>query len=74
MAKKGENPNREFIERWRRAGPELERIRKEELRNYDYNKNLAIIDSLLQLGVDHAVPRTTSGLVELQKLLHKRRK
>lgn len=73
MAKKPDNPNREFIERWRRAGPALARIRKEELRNFDYKKNLPIIDSLLQLAVDQKLPpRTTSGLVELQKLLHRR--
>jgi hypothetical protein len=64
--------NREFIERWRRAAPILERIRKQELRNFDYKKNWKIIDALLQLGVDFAVERKTSGLIELQRLLHKR--
>lgn len=65
---------REFIDRWRRAGPELERIEFLELRNMDQRKHLAAIDSLLSLVCDLATPRTTSGLVELQRWLRKVRR
>jgi hypothetical protein len=63
-----------FVEHWRRVGPELERIRRWELRNFDYKKNLPAIDALLQIACERAVPRTTSGLVELQRLLAKARR
>jgi hypothetical protein len=68
------HPAREFIDRWRRAGPELERIELRELRDFDHGKNHALVDSLLQLGCDLAIPRTTSGLVELQRWLAKARR
>jgi hypothetical protein len=59
---------------WRRVGPELDRIRRQELRNFNYEENRAAIDALLQLGCDLAVPRNTSGLVELERLLAKARR
>jgi hypothetical protein len=58
---------KQWVETWKRAGPELERIRREELRAFQYEKNMALIDSLLQVGCDHRVPRATSGLVEQQR-------
>ena len=36
------------IEQWRRAGPELERIRAEELRRYRYSS--ADADTVLEIG------------------------
>ncbi len=71
---KAAHPDQGFVDKWRRAGPELERIGLLELQNYNHRKNLAIIDSLLQMGVDFAVPRKTSGLVEFQKWLAKARR
>lgn len=65
---------KEFIERWRRAGPLLERVRREELRHFDFQKNWKIVDSLLQLGCDHGEKRTTSGLLEFQRLLARSRR
>jgi hypothetical protein len=66
--------DRDYVAHWRRVGPALARVRKQELRNFDYKNNLEAIDALLQLGVDFARQRRTSGLVEFQRLLHKRRK
>lgn len=63
--------HKEWVEHWRRLGPILEEIRREELRNFNYEEQLPIIDALLQLGLDHAVPRSTSGLMELERLLAK---
>jgi Arc/MetJ-type ribon-helix-helix transcriptional regulator len=70
------NPHsdKEWVEHWRRLGPILEEIRIEELRHFNYEEQLPIIGALLQLGVDHAVPRPTSGLVEFQRLLAKSKK
>ena len=63
--------DKEWVEHWRHLGPILEEIRREELRNFNYEEQLPIIDALLQLGLDYAVPRPTSGLVELERLLAK---
>jgi hypothetical protein len=66
-----ESSDKEWVEHWRRLGPILEAIRREELRNFNYEEQLPVIDALLQLGLDYAVPRPTSGLVELERLLAK---
>lgn len=60
-----------FVEHWRRVGPILEAVRRSELRTYSHEEQWPIIDALLQLGLDHAVPRSTSGLVELERILAK---
>ena len=73
MATDNDQSNRGWVEHWARVGPELARIRREELRRYRHEDNIEIIDSLLELGLRHAQPRTTSGLVELQRLLHQGR-
>jgi len=61
--------DREWVELWRRVSPKLEEIRRRELRNFDYEKQLTLIDALLQLVCSMRVPRMTSGLVELQRRL-----
>jgi hypothetical protein len=61
----------EMVAHWRRVGPLLARIRRQELRCYDHKKNELIIDGLLQIGFERAIPRYSSGLVELQRLLAK---
>jgi hypothetical protein len=66
--------NREMIAHWKRVGPELDRIRRRELRKLNHEEYFAVIDTLLQLGWDYATPRTTSGLVELQRLFAKARR
>ena len=65
---------REWVQRWQRVGPELDRIKREELRAPDYyEKNLPLLNDMLQWACDHARPRTTSGLVEQQRLFMKLR-
>lgn len=72
-----DRPNQEkedlkaYLEHWRRVGPKLEAIRREELRRFDFWANRHIVDSLLQMATQHAMPRTTSGLVELERKLKK---
>jgi hypothetical protein len=65
--------NREFIERWKRVGPLLDEIRRKELRLFRHEDNWRIIDGLLEIGFQHSTRQTTSGLVELQKLLHRKK-
>lgn len=59
----------EMVAHWRRIGPELDRLRRQELRHFNYEEQLPIIDALLQLACERASPRATSGLVELERLL-----
>ncbi|MBM4016842.1 MAG: hypothetical protein FJ288_00715 [Planctomycetes bacterium] len=58
-----------WVETWRRAAPELERIRAAELRAWQYDP--VIVDALFEIGCLFALPRTTSGLVEQQRLFRK---
>ncbi len=69
-----ERTDKEWAENWKRVGPLLEEIQRQELRNYDYAKNIAAIESLLDLGYRFRQPRLTSGLVELQRGLARGRK
>jgi hypothetical protein len=71
MSNEHPHDNRGFVQHWRRVGPLLEAIKRRELREFDHAANVEIIDALLQLGVDHGQPRTSSGLVELQRRLHR---
>ncbi|HOZ50127.1 MAG TPA: hypothetical protein PLO37_25965 [Candidatus Hydrogenedentes bacterium] len=58
---------RALVRQWEETGRELERIRREALRDMPYN--WADVDALLSLGDEFAreSPRKTSGLVEMQR-------
>lgn len=57
---------RDLVRVWDTTGPELERIRREELRGQPYDWK--DVDALLEMADDyHGPPRLTSGLVEMQK-------
>jgi len=64
----------EFVQRWQKAGPALEKICREELRNYRYEDHIAEIASLFVLGAQGTSTRMTSGLVEQQRLFQKARR
>lgn len=56
---------RKLIRQWEETGRELERIRREKLRNMPYNWE--DVDALLSVADAFPPPsRTTSGLVEQQ--------
>lgn len=58
---------RQWVETWKKAGPELERIRNEELRNMDENEGTRIATLL---GVaEQLLRRRESGIGELHNLL-----
>ena len=56
---------KQYIEQWNRAGPQLERIRRKELRGLGYE--FPAIDALLEIGDRFGQSRPNSGLVEMQK-------
>jgi len=67
---------REYVRNWTETGRLLERVRWDELRALDPQSALRATDALLDAAVRVPLPparRTWSGLVELQRLLHRRR-
>ena len=61
----------QWIESWKRAPVALKDIKRHELRTYDYAKNQAIVDGMLQWAFEHRQVRLDSGLVEQQRLFMK---
>ncbi len=62
------------MEQWRIAGPELERIRRQELRALTDDRALKAIHDLIELGDWSPVDgprRERSGLVEQQALFQR---
>ena len=64
---------RRWVETWKRAGPELEAIREREIRQADNVKVVAMLESAMNFAV-RSPARSSSGLVEMQKLLAKLRR
>jgi len=66
---------RRWVEQWRAAIPALAEQRRQELRSLTPERALAAADALLSLvppGEIGLERRTQSGLVEQQRLLHRR--
>ena len=61
----------QWIESWKPASVALKAIKRFELRNYDYAKNQAIMDGMLQWAFENRQVRLESGLVEQQRLFMK---
>jgi hypothetical protein len=62
-----------WVETWKRAGPELEAIRREEIEKADNLADLAVLEG----AFNHALsvpPEPTSGMVEMQKWFAKMRR
>lgn len=64
---------RRWVETWQRAGPALDAVRMKELREFDYEEKRHIVLGLVELGFRFRRPRSSSGLVEMQRLLRKMR-
>jgi hypothetical protein len=65
---------KEYVERWRKAGPELERVRRDELRALTDTDGRDLFRSLLDFANLHHQDRPTSGLVEQQRVFQKARR
>jgi hypothetical protein len=61
----------EWVAAWRRAGPELERLRREELRNMDTQQSLQNLARAFESCRLHHKPLPTSGLIEQQWWFHR---
>jgi hypothetical protein len=58
---------RKWIQTWKAAGPELERIRREELRQIDSIRAISNLCGVVDYTVPPRVARPTSGLIEQQR-------
>jgi hypothetical protein len=57
---------RRWVQAWREAGEAMERLRREELRNLDGQRAIALLCGPADYTVPPRAPRPTSGLVEQQ--------
>jgi hypothetical protein len=58
---------RRWVKAWKEAGPELERLRREELRRLDPGQAIALLCGEADYTVPPRAPKPTSGLVEQQR-------
>jgi hypothetical protein len=65
---------REWVEAWKRAAPELERFRREELRALDSYTAISLLSGPADYTVEPRAPKPTSGLIEQQRLFQKLRR
>ena len=65
MSTEQQDTNRRIVRQWSNAAPELERVRREELRAYVYDGKS--VDAMLEFGLRHAQPREGCGLVVMQR-------
>lgn len=62
---------RAWVQSWQRLGPELERLRRESIRNANTQESIMRFDLAFKAALRNTPPRTTSGLVEFQRLIRK---
>jgi hypothetical protein len=62
---------RRWVQAWKAAGPELERLRREELRRLDPQRAIALLCGPADYRAPPRAPRPTSGLVEQQRWFKK---
>ncbi|MBI4350808.1 MAG: hypothetical protein HY550_05170 [Elusimicrobia bacterium] len=58
---------REWVARWRKTGPELERIRLQELRQVVVGSSIEQLEDSFQSALLNYPARTSSGLIEQQR-------
>jgi hypothetical protein len=62
---------RRWVQAWKAAGPELERLRREELRRLDPQRAIALLCGSADYHTPPRVARPTSGLIEQQRWFKK---
>lgn len=64
---------RQWVQAWKRAAPELERIRRQELREADAYAAIALLCGEADYRQPPRAPKPASGLIEQQRLFRKGR-
>lgn len=62
---------RAWVAAWKKAGPDLHRIRLEEIRSADTRAAIESLDAAFRSALLHYPPMPNSGLVEQQKLFQR---
>lgn len=66
---------KKWVDTWKRTGPALEKIRRRELRQFDYAANWQNVDALLDAASQQTrQPRRLNSLVIMQRYFIKWRK
>lgn len=65
---------RQWVKTWQAAGPELEAIRRREIRDSDNLVTLALLEPAFNHAVRSRPPRQSSGILEMQRWFAKLRK
>ncbi len=60
-----------WVESWRRAGIEMERLRREKLANMDTNDELELLFGNIDPYLKQRAKSRTSGLIEQQRIFMK---
>ncbi len=60
-----------WVRHWQNAAPELEEIRRREIRELDNLQVLALLEPAFNHAVRSLPPRKSSGMVEMQAALAK---
>lgn len=63
-----------WVEIWKLAGPDLERIRRQEIRELDTYQTIALLCGPADYHRAPRAPKPSSGLVEQQRLFMKARR
>lgn len=73
MTNKERDRATQCVEAWLRAGPELERMRRDDIRNTDTALSIPAFDGLFEGAIRDFPPKPMSGLVEQQRCFQKSR-
>ncbi len=65
---------RAWIERWEKAGPILEELRRDSIRNAHTSRAIAAFDGAFETAIRDFPPQPSSGLVEQQALFGRARR
>jgi hypothetical protein len=65
---------RRWVRAWREAGPDLERIHRDELRGLDVFRTIAHLCGPADYRVPPRAPKATSGLIAQQRWFEKARR
>jgi hypothetical protein len=65
---------RRWVKHWQDAGPLLEAIRRQEIRDADNLQVLALLEPAFNHAVRSLPPRESSGMVEMQALFARMRR
>ena len=66
------NKAKAWVDTWQKARLSLEQLKKSELRSPDYyEKNLPMLNEMIEYALQQGTPRRSTGLIELQRYFMK---